>query len=190
MAALLKAAKAGRISSKPAIVIANRQAPGLAIAKKMGIETAIVSSKGFEGRRAEYDQMLEDVLRKHGVTPRHGLVCLAGFMRILGPKIVSRYKNHIINIHPALLPAFRGLDAQRQALESGVKVTGCTVHYVDAGVDTGRIIVQRTVKVEDGDTVKSLSVRILNQEHKAYVEAVKIIESKKPKPVRKKTLRT
>lgn len=179
MGALLRAAKSGKIRAEPAIVIANRDAAGLAVAKKMGVKTAIVQSKGFVGTRSQYDAKLEAVLCEHGVSARNGFVCLAGFMRVLGSEFVSRYKNRILNVHPSLLPSFRGLDAQRQALEYGARVTGCTVHFVDAGVDTGPVIVQRTVNVLDGDTPDALSARILIQEHKAYVEAASLVASRR-----------
>lgn len=190
MTALLKAVKSGKIRAEPAIVIANRDAAGLQTAKKMGVKTMIVPSKNFAGTRSEYDAKIETVLREYGVTPRNGLVCLAGFMRILGPELVTRYKNRILNVHPALLPAFRGLDAQRQALEYGACVTGCTVHFVDADVDTGPIIVQRTVDVRKNDNLESLTARILVQEHKAYVEAVSMVADKRIRINRRRVVYT
>ncbi|MFB5628779.1 MAG: phosphoribosylglycinamide formyltransferase, partial [Nitrosarchaeum sp.] len=127
-------------------------------------------------------------LEKYGVTPKNGLVCLAGFMRIISPEFVQKYKNRIINIHPALLPSFPGLDAQKQALEYGSKYTGCTVHFVDSGVDTGPIILQYIVEIKKGDTEKILSKRILEKEHKAYPEAVRLFAEKKIKISGRKTI--
>jgi phosphoribosylglycinamide formyltransferase 1 len=113
-------------------------------------------------------------LHQHGVTPQLGLVCLAGFMRIISPEFVRRYKMRIMNIHPALLPAFPGLHAQKQALDYGVKITGCTVHFVDEGMDSGPIILQKALPVLQGDNEESLSARILEQEHDLYPEAVRL----------------
>ena len=177
MIALLKAVKSGKIRAEPTVVIANRNASGLQTAKKMGIKTIIIPSKNFAKSRAEYDRKIDEALHEHGITPRNGLVCLAGFMRILGPEFVTKYKNRILNIHPALLPSFRGLDAQKQALDYGVQITGCTVHFVDAKVDTGPIIIQHAVNVKKNDTLKTLSARILAEEHAAYVHAVALVSS-------------
>ena len=174
MRALVKASQSGKINATPAVVIADRDARGIAVAKALGVDTRIVDADP-KATRAAYDRRIESSLRDFGVTPRGGLVCLAGFMRILGPEFVSKYKNRILNVHPALLPAFSGLSAQRQAIEYGVRVTGCTVHFVDPGVDTGPIITQRAVRVRDGDTTSTLSERILAQEHRAYVEAVSMV---------------
>ena len=129
-----------------------------------------------------------NALEKHGVTPRNGLVCLAGFMRIISPQFVKKYKNKMINIHPALLPAFPGLDSQKQALDHGVKYSGCTVHFVDIGMDTGPIIIQATVKVRENDTEESLSKRILKEEHRIYPEAVNLFARKKIKVSGRKTI--
>jgi len=118
-------------------------------------------------------------LTKYGVTPRNGLVCLAGFMRIISPQFVKKYKNRIINIHPALLPAFPGLDSQKQALEYGAKHSGCTVHFVDTKMDSGPIIIQAVVMVKENDTKESLSKRILKEEHRIYPEAVNLFARKK-----------
>ena len=118
-------------------------------------------------------------LEKNGVTPRNGLVCLAGFMRIISPHFIKKYKNRIFNIHPALLPAYPGLNAQKQAIQNGAKVSGCTVHFVDEGVDSGPIILQSVVKVRNNDNEKTLSKRILIEEHKIYPEAVKLFARKK-----------
>ena len=179
---ILKAVKKKRIPINPAIVISNNpNAKGLKTAEKLGIKTAIIESKGFKGSRSQYDKKIMNELEKHGVTPRNGLVCLAGFMRIISPQFVKKYKNKMINIHPALLPAFPGLNSQKQALDHGVKYSGCTVHFVDVGIDTGSIIIQATVKVRENDTEESLSKRILKEEHKIYPEAVNLFARKKIK---------
>lgn len=180
MESILKAIKKKKIPINPAIVISNRHdAKGLKIAEKLGVKVEVVESKGFKGSRAEYDEEIIAVLKKHGVTPKNGLVCLAGFMRIISPEFVKKYKNRIINIHPALLPAFPGLNSQRQALEYGAKVSGCSVHFVDSGMDTGPVIIQATVKVNEKDTEESLSKRILKEEHRIYPEAVNLFARKK-----------
>ena len=180
MKAILEAVEKRNIPIKPAVVISNKStARGLKIARKLGVQTEIVESKGFQGNRWKYDQKIIRVLSKYGITPKNSLICLAGFMRILSPEFIKRFKNRILNIHPSILPAFPGLDAQRQAIESGVSHSGCTVHFVDEGVDTGPIIVQETVKIKNDDTEETLSKRILTKEHKAYVKAVKLIAEKK-----------
>ena len=177
---ILKSIKKNKDLINPAIVISNKpDAKGLKIAKKMGVNTDVVESKGFDGTRWEYDKKIIKVLTKNGVTPKNGLVCLAGFMRIISPEFVKKYKNKIINIHPALLPAFPGLDSQRQALEYGAKFTGCTVHFVDTGMDTGSIIMQAVVKIKENDTAESLSKRILRQEHKIYPKVVNLFAQNK-----------
>ena len=170
------------------IVISNNpDAKGLKIAQKLGVKTEVIPSKGFDGTRSQYDKKIIEILEQNGVTPKNGLVCLAGFMRIISPEFSQKYKNRIINIHPALLPAFPGLHAQKQALDYGVKYSGCTVHFVDSGVDTGPIILQEIVPVKDGDTEETLSKRILAKEHLAYVKAVKMIASGKVKVEGRKT---
>ena len=180
MKSILNAVQKQNIPIKPTIVISNKpSAKGLKIAKKLGVETVIIESKGFQGTRWEYDQKIIDVLNKYNITPKNSLICLAGFMRILSPAFIKKFKNRILNIHPSILPAFPGLDAQRQAIESGASHSGCTVHFVDEGVDTGPIIVQETVKIKNDDTEETLSKRILTKEHKAYVKAVKLIAEKK-----------
>jgi len=182
MKSILEAVEKQNIPIKPVIVISNKpSAKGLKIAKKFGVETEIVESKGFQGTRWEYDQKIIHVLGKYDITQKNSLICLAGFMRILSPEFIKKFKNRILNIHPSVLPAFPGLDAQRQAIEAGVSHSGCTVHFVDEGVDTGPIIVQETVKIKDDDTEETLSKRILVKEHKAYVKAVKLIAEKKIK---------
>ncbi|HWP78044.1 MAG: phosphoribosylglycinamide formyltransferase [Thermoproteota archaeon] len=176
MEAILKAVKRQRIPVNPAIVISNNpDAKGLKIAQKLGVKTQVIPSKNFTGTRWEYDQKIIKALKEHGVTEKNGLVCLAGFMRIISPEFIRKYKNRILNIHPAILPSFPGLHAQKQALEYGVKFSGCTVHFVDDGVDTGPIILQAVVKVKDDDTEETLSKRILAKEHKTYPQAVRLI---------------
>ena len=182
MEAVLKAIKRKKIPINPAIVISNNpNAKGLKIAQKLGVKTEIIESKKFKGSRWQYDQKIISTLSKNGVTQKNGLVCLAGFMRIISPEFVKKYKNKIINIHPALLPSFPGLDAQKQAVEYGAKYSGCTVHFVDTGVDSGPIILQKMVKVLDNDTEKTLAKRILQKEHQAYPEAVRLFAENKIK---------
>jgi len=171
------------------VVISNKPyAKGLKIAKKLGINTEVIESKGFKGSRAQYDKKIIAVLTKYDVTPRNGLVCLAGFMRIISPQFVKKYKNRLINIHPALLPAFPGLDSQKQALVHGAKYSGCTVHFVDAEMDSGPIIIQTVVKVKENDTEESLSKRILKEEHRIYPEAVNLFARKKIKISGRRTI--
>ncbi len=188
MESILKAIKKNKIPINPAVVISNKQdATGLKIAKKLGVSTEVVESKGFNGSRAEYDKNIISILSKYGVTPKNGLVCLAGFMRIISPEFTKKYKNRIMNIHPALLPAFPGLNSQKQALEYGAKFSGCSVHFVDAGMDTGTIIVQAVVKVSEKDTEESLSKKILKEEHRIYPEAVSLFATKRIKISGRKT---
>ena len=180
MEAILKAVKNKKIPIKPAIVISNTaNARGLKIAKKLGVNTDVIVSKGFNGTRWEYDKKIIKVLQKNGVTPTNGLICLAGFMRIISPQFIRKYRNRILNMHPALLPAFPGLNAQKQAIDYGAKYSGCTVHFVDDGVDTGPIIIQSVVKISKNDTEETLAKKILRQEHKIYPEAVKLLAQKK-----------
>ncbi len=187
MKAILDAVKKQKIPIRPTVVISNKPtARGLKIARKLGVQTEIVESKGFQGSRWEYDKKIISVLKKYQVTPKNGLICLAGFMRIISPEFIKKYKNCVLNIHPAILPAFPGLDAQKQAIDHGVKYSGCTVHFVDDGVDSGPIIVQAIVKVKDDDTEETLAKRILSKEHKAYSEAVKLIAENKIKVVGRK----
>lgn len=188
MEAILKAIKRQKIPINPAVIISNNpDAMGLKIAQKMGIKTEVIASKNFDGTRWQYDQKIIKALEKHRVTPKNGLVCLAGFMRIISPEFISKYKNRIINIHPAILPSFPGLHAQKQALDYGVKFSGCTVHFVDSGVDTGPIILQEIVPVLDSDTEETLSRKILAKEHKAYVKAVRLVAEGKIKISGRKT---
>jgi phosphoribosylglycinamide formyltransferase-1 len=146
----------------------------LDVARSYGITTVVIDDHGKKGRDWEYDKMLVECLYAHDVKPDNGLVCLAGFMRILSSEFVNLYRLRIMNIHPSLLPAFPGLNAQRQALEYGVKITGCTVHFIDEGVDTGPIILQRAVEVRDNDTVETLASRILEKEHEIYPLAIRL----------------
>lgn len=175
MVAIVNAVQSGEIpDSEVAVVISDKPvAPGLARARARGIETAVIERKGRT--REEHDREIAAELCKHNVE----LVCLAGYMRLLSPSFVSQFPNQIINIHPSLLPAFPGLDAQRQAFEAGVKTTGCTVHYVDEHLDHGPMIVQREVSVLQNDTAESLAARILEQEHLLYVEAIKHLVTKR-----------
>ena len=153
-----------------AVVISNREnAPGMEKARRRGLETAVIPSKGLE--REQYDRKVVALLEEKKVD----LVCLAGFMRLLSPYFIGRFPCRILNIHPALLPAFPGLEAQRQALEHGVKITGCSVHCVDENLDAGPISIQAVVPVENEDTVESLSARILKEEHRIYSEAIRIV---------------
>ncbi len=159
-----------KLDAEIAIVISNRaNAGGLEIARERGIPMRVIESRGME--REVYDRMVIDELRTHDVE----LVCLAGFMRLLSASFIQAFPNRVLNIHPSLLPAFPGLDAQRQALEHGVKITGCTVHVVDEFLDSGPILIQSAVPVLDTDTVESLSARVLAQEHVIYSKAIQLI---------------
>jgi phosphoribosylglycinamide formyltransferase-1 len=166
--AIAKAIDEHRLSgAEIAVVLSNlEEAPGLAAARKLNLPAFAISAVGR--KRAEHDAEMIARLRQHKVD----LVCLAGYMRIITPAFVAAFPNRIVNVHPSLLPAFPGLDAQKQALEFGAKVAGCTVHFVDEAVDHGVIILQRTVPVYDDDTAETLSARILEQEHLAYPEAI------------------
>jgi phosphoribosylglycinamide formyltransferase-1 len=176
MLALIEAVERGRLNAEIAVVISNREeAEGLAKARQHGVETLVVSHQGLS--RQEHERRIVAELKKRGVS----LVCLAGYMRVLSPYFLSEFPQRVLNIHPSLLPAFPGLEAQRQALEYGVKYTGCTVHFVDENVDHGPIIAQAVVPVLDDDTVESLSARILSQEHRIYAEAVALVLSGKYK---------
>ncbi|MGI0056611.1 MAG: phosphoribosylglycinamide formyltransferase [Nitrosarchaeum sp.] len=189
MESILKSIKSKKIPINPAVVISNKpDAKGLKIAQRLGIKTEVIESKDFRGNRREYDKKIILVLEKYGVTPKNGLVCLAGFMRIISPEFVKKYKNRIINIHPALLPSFPGLDAQKQAIAYGAKYSGCTVHFVDSGMDTGPIILQSIVEIRKEDTEETLSKRILAKEHQAYPEAIRLFAEKKIKISGRKTI--
>lgn len=169
--ALAASVNAGRIpGAEIAIVLSNREdAPGLDRARARGIPARGIASKGLE--REAFDRQIAAALEEKRVD----LVCLAGYMRLLSPYFVRAFPNRILNIHPSLLPAFPGLEAQRQALEHGAKFTGATVHFVDEQLDAGRIIIQAVVPVENGDTVDTLSARILVEEHRIYTEAVNVV---------------
>ena len=160
----------GRLRAEIAVVISNRaSARGLEIARSRGMPCVAIPSQGME--REAYDALLIGELRKHDVD----LICLAGFMRLLSARFVQAFPGRILNIHPSLLPAFPGLDAQHQALQHGVKISGCTVHLVDELLDSGPIVLQAAVPVLDEDTVETLSARILAEEHRIYTEAIRII---------------
>jgi phosphoribosylglycinamide formyltransferase 1 len=166
--AIARNLREGRLpGAEIAVVISNvADAPGLTAARDLGLETALFVSKGRP--RAEHDADVLACLRAHGVD----LVCLAGYMRLLSPAFIAAYANRILNIHPSLLPAFPGLEAQAQAFDYGVKVAGCTVHFVDEHLDHGVIVLQRTVPVLESDDAHSLAARILAEEHIAYTEAI------------------
>jgi len=168
--AIHDAVRRGDLNAEICCVISNvPDAAGLAKAREFGLNAVSLPSRGIE--RGEYDRLLLATLRPWSPT----LVCLAGFMRILSPEFIREYAGRVLNIHPALLPSFPGLHAQRQALQYGVKVSGCTVHLVDEGVDTGPILLQRAVEVLEGDTEETLSARILKQEHDLYWRAILIV---------------
>ena len=169
-AAIADNVASGRLDAEMAVVISNRpEAAGLEAARAGGLDAVCLPSKGLD--REVYDRMLAAELHKHGVE----LVCLAGFMRLLSAGFIREFPNRILNIHPSLLPAFPGLDAQHQALAHGVKITGCTVHFVDEDLDAGPIVIQAAVPVMDDDTEETLSARILKQEHRIYSEAIAIV---------------
>lgn len=169
--ALAESVAAGRIpNAEIALVVSNREnAPGIEKARARGIEARVIPSKGLE--REAYDKLVVAALREKNVD----LVCLAGYMRLLSPYFVKTFPNRILNIHPSLLPAFPGLEPQRQALEHGAKFSGCTVHFVDENLDAGPIILQAVVPIEDRDTPDTLAERILREEHRIYSEAVKLV---------------
>jgi phosphoribosylglycinamide formyltransferase-1 len=161
---------AGSIPAEIAVVIANRpEARGLATALRLGLNAVCIPSKGLD--REIYDRMLLEELSRHSVD----LICLAGYMRLLSATFIRRFPNRILNIHPSLLPSFPGLDAQHQALDHGVKISGCSVHFVDEGLDAGPIILQSAVEVLDGDSAETLSARILQEEHRIYSEAIRLV---------------
>jgi len=169
--ALAESAAAGRIpNAEIALVVSNREnAPGIERARARGIEARVIPSKGLE--REAYDRLVAAALEEKKID----LVCLAGYMRLLSPFFVAAFRNRILNIHPSLLPAFPGLEAQRQALEHGAKFSGCTVHFVDENLDAGPIVLQAAVPIKDDDTPETLSERILREEHRIYSEAVRIV---------------
>jgi phosphoribosylglycinamide formyltransferase-1 len=170
--ALAQSIAEGRLHAEIAVVISNRpDARGLERAREMGLTAVCLPSKGIE--REAFDRVLHEEISKHGID----LICLAGYMRLLSGWFTRHYPNRILNIHPSLLPAFPGLDAQHQALVHGVKLTGCTVHFVDENLDAGPIVIQAAVPVLDDDDTDTLSARILQQEHRIYTEAVRIVLS-------------
>ena len=169
--AIADSVEAGRIpGARIAIVISNKaDAPGIATAKKRGLHVLVIPSKGKP--REQHDREVASALKAHTVD----LVCLAGYMRLLSPWFVQQFPQRILNIHPSLLPAFPGLEAQEQAFAYGVKVSGCTVHFVDEELDHGPIIVQKTCSVRENDDEQTLAARILEQEHVAYTEAINVV---------------
>ena len=168
--AIARNVAAGTIDAEIAAVISNRpEAKGLETARRLDLPAVCIPSKGLD--REVYDRMVLEELRARKVE----LVCLAGFMRLLSATFIRAYPNRILNIHPSLLPAFPGLDAQRQALDHGVRISGCTVHFVDEHLDSGPILIQAPVPVKDDDTVDTLSARILEQEHRIYSEALRLV---------------
>jgi phosphoribosylglycinamide formyltransferase 1 len=168
--AIARNVAAGELKAQIAVVLSNREtAPGLEIARGLGIPAFSVPSRGMD--REIFDKLLVERLQNFGVE----FVCLAGYMRLLSVGFVRAFAGKILNIHPSLLPAFPGLDAQHQALEHGVKVAGCTVHFVDEHLDAGPIVLQAAVPVLDGDTAETLGARILEQEHRIYTAALKIV---------------
>ena len=173
MVAIVEAVGAGTVpGAEVAVVVSDKAgAAGLERARELGVEALAVERKGRT--REEHEREIISVLRARRVE----LVCLAGYMRLLSPCFVEEFAGRVLNIHPSLLPAFPGLDAQRQAVEHGVKVSGCTVHFVDETLDGGPIVVQRVVAVEDSDTPDTLSARILAEEHRAYTEALTLVVS-------------
>jgi phosphoribosylglycinamide formyltransferase 1 len=169
--ALAASVAAGRIpNAEISIVVSNREtAQGIEKARARGIEARVIPSKGLE--REAYDRLVVTALHEKNVE----LVCLAGYMRLLSPYFVAAFPQRILNIHPSLLPAFPGLEPQRQALEHGAKFSGCTVHFVDENLDAGPIVLQAVVPIEDGDAPETLADRILHEEHRIYTEAVRIV---------------
>jgi phosphoribosylglycinamide formyltransferase-1 len=169
--AIVDATREGRLNAEVALVVSNTaDAPGLERARGAGIETLVLPHRGWPSR-ADYDRALAAALTARGVE----LVCLAGFMRLLGPAFIEAFPNRVLNIHPSLLPSFPGLHAQRQALEHGVKVSGATVHLVTTELDAGPIVVQAPVPVLDDDTEETLAARVLVEEHRIYPEAIAIV---------------
>ncbi|RMG45640.1 MAG: phosphoribosylglycinamide formyltransferase [Acidobacteria bacterium] len=172
MLALIDAAQSGRLNADVVLVVSNVEtAAGIEKARSRGVETMVIPHRGLS-RREHEEKIVAELKRR-----RVDLVCLAGYMRLLSPYFIGEFPQRILNIHPSLLPAFPGLDAQRQALEHGVKVSGCTVHFVDETLDQGPIVKQAAVPVYDDDTIESLSARILKEEHRIYVEAVDLVLS-------------
>jgi phosphoribosylglycinamide formyltransferase-1 len=184
MTAIIEAVQSGLITdSDVAVVISDKtNAEGLIKAKERGIETLVITKK--ERTREEHDAEIVSELKNRNVE----LVCLAGYMRLLSPEFIRAFPNRIINIHPSLLPSFKGLDAQWQAIDYGVKISGCTVHFVDESIDNGAIILQKAVDIKDDDTPETLSARILEQEHMLYAEAIKLIIEGKYKIIERRVV--
>jgi len=179
--AILDSIQEGRVKDARVSVVVSSVtgAKALGIAKKFGVDTEVFDVGALRLSRPEYDRLIINCLGRHGITSSTGLVVLAGFDRILTAEFVEEFSGRLMNIHPALLPAFKGLHAQKQALDYGVKVSGCTVHFVVTEVDAGPIIVQKPVEVNEGDNEESLSLRILREEHKLYTEAIQLFVSGK-----------
>lgn len=174
MAALIRAASAPGFPAEIALVLANKpDAGGLAVAAAAGIPTAVIASKPFGKDRAGFDAAMQAELLAHKIE----IVCLAGFMRLLTPEFCEHWMGRMINIHPALLPSFKGLDTHRRALDEGVKLHGCTTHFVTPGMDEGPIILQAAVPVLDTDTEASLAARVLAEEHRIYPETLRLLAS-------------
>lgn len=186
MVALIEAVQSGEIpNSEVGVVVSDKaRAAGLEKAIQRGVETIVIERN--EHTREEHDAEIIGELQKKGVE----LVCLAGYMRLLSAEFIRSFQNSIVNIHPSLLPAFPGLEAQKQALEHGVKISGCTVHFVNEDLDSGEIILQRAVEVRDDDTAETLSARILEQEHGCYIDAVKLIAEGRVNVAGRKVVRT
>jgi phosphoribosylglycinamide formyltransferase 1 len=184
--ALADSVAAGRIpNAEVAIVVSNREdAPAVEKARVRGIEARAIPSKGLE--REAFDKLVVAALKEKNVD----LVCLAGYLRLLSPYFVNAFRKRILNIHPSLLPAFPGLESARQALEHGVKFSGCTVHFVDENLDAGPIILQAVVPIEDSDTPETLAARILREEHRIYTEAVRLVLEGRTRIVGRRVLLT
>jgi phosphoribosylglycinamide formyltransferase-1 len=182
--AILDRIAAGALDAEVAVVVCNEpEAPGLAAARRRGVPTAVVDHRRSPDRET-HDRRMAAILED----ARVGLVCLAGYMRLLSPWFVRRFAGRVLNIHPSLLPAFPGVDAHRQALAAGVKVSGCTVHFVDEGVDSGPIVLQEAVPVLDGDTEESLAARILKVEHVLYGRAIALFFAGRLRPAGRRVL--
>ncbi len=186
MVALVDAVKSGEIpASEVAVVISDkRDAAGLEKARERGVDTVVVERNGRT--REEHDAEIVAVLNSYGVE----LVCLAGYMRLLSPGFIKAFPDRIVNIHPSLLPSFPGLNVQQQAIDHGVKVSGCTVHFVNEDLDAGPIILQKVVNVKDDDAAETLAARILEQEHRTYIEAVRLVASGRVKIIERRTVLT
>ena len=176
--AIHEAIQRGELAAEIVCVISNRpDAPGIAKAREYGYDAHVIDHKAFANRAAHEAEVMR-VLD----AARPDFIALAGYMRLLSPSFIERWRNRIVNIHPSLLPAFPGVDAQAQAVAHGVKISGCTVHFVDENLDAGPILVQRAVEVREGDTAESLAARILIEEHKAYVDALRLLEERRLTP--------